>query len=102
MIMMTIDLVRGARGHWRVTANAVHPAVYMATSMVLNRGGTPLTTIDAGADPVMQVITSPLAGQRQLLQRRPGTTSRPNDQAYDSGGAPTGSVELSMELTGLN
>lgn len=60
-IMMTMDLAEELAGTG-VTANAVHPAIYMATSMVLNRGGTPMATIDEGADPVMQVITSPLAG----------------------------------------
>ena len=55
-IMMTIDLAEELNGSG-VTVNAVHPAVYMATSMVLNRGGTPFTTIDAGADPVMQAVS---------------------------------------------
>jgi NAD(P)-dependent dehydrogenase (short-subunit alcohol dehydrogenase family) len=35
-IMMTVDLAEELEGTG-VTANAVHPAVYMATSMVLNR-----------------------------------------------------------------
>ena len=82
-----------------VTANAVHPAVYMATSMVLNRGGTPLTTIDDGADPVMQVIHSPFAGSGNYY--RQATNARAADQAYDVG-ARRQLRELSMRLTGLN
>ena len=98
MIMMTVDLAEELEGTG-VTANAVHPAVYMATSMVLNRGGTPMTTIDEGADPVMQVITSPLAGSGNYF--RQADNVRAADQAYDAA-ARRQLHELSMELTGLN
>ena len=79
-IMMTMDLAVELEGTG-VTANAVHPAVYMATSMVLNRGGTPMTTIDEGADPVMQVIMSPTAGSGNYW--RQATNARAQAQAYD-------------------
>ena len=95
-IMMTMDLAEELEGTG-VTANAVHPAVYMATSMVLNRGGTPMTTIDEGADPVMQVITSPLAGSGNYW--RQATNARAADQAYDLD-ARRRLHELSMRLTG--
>ncbi|MDH3205815.1 MAG: SDR family NAD(P)-dependent oxidoreductase [Gemmatimonadota bacterium] len=98
MIMMTVDLAEELEGTG-VTANAVHPAVYMATSMVLNRGGTPMTTIDEGADPVMQVITSPIAGSGNYY--RQAENVRANAQAYDAG-ARRRLHALSMELTGLN
>jgi len=95
-IMMTMDLAEELEGTG-VTANAVHPAVYMATSMVLNRGGTPMTTIDEGADPVLQVITSPLAGSGNYW--RQATNARAAAQAYDLD-ARRQLRELAMRLTG--
>ena len=95
-ILFTRELAR----RWddtRVTANAVHPAVYMATSMVLNRGGTPMTTIDEGADPVMQVIMSPMAGSGNYW--RQASNARAQAQAYDMD-ARRQLRELSMRLTG--
>ena len=95
-VMMTMDLAVELEGTG-VTANAVHPAVYMATSMVLNRGGTPMTTIDEGADPVLQVIMSPLAGSGNYW--RQATNARAQAQAYDME-ARRRLHDLSMELTG--
>lgn len=97
-IFMTMDLAEELQGTG-VTANAVHPAVYMATSMVLNRGGTPMATIDEGADPVMQVITSPVAGSGNYY--RQATNARAQAQAYDMD-ARRRLRELSMQLVGLN
>jgi len=95
-IMMTMDLAAELEGTG-VTANAVHPAVYMATSMVLNRGGTPMTTIDEGADPVLQVIMSPVAGNGNYW--RQATNARAQAQAYDME-ARRRLHDLSMQLTG--
>jgi NAD(P)-dependent dehydrogenase (short-subunit alcohol dehydrogenase family) len=97
-IMMTMDLAQELEGTG-VTANAVHPAIYMATSMVLNRGGTPMATIDEGADPVLQVIMSPLAGSGNYW--RQATNARAQAQAYDLE-ARRRLRELSLRLTGLN
>lgn len=97
-IMMTMDLAEELAGTG-VTANAVHPAIYMATSMVLNRGGTPMATIDEGADPVMQVIHSPLAGSGNYW--RQATNARAHAQAYDRE-ARRRLRELSLQLTGLD
>ncbi len=97
-IMMTMDLAAELEGTG-VTANAVHPAIYLATSMVLNRGGTPMATIDEGADPVMQVIMSPVAGSGSYW--RQATNARAQTQAYDMD-ARRRLRELSMRLTGLN
>jgi NAD(P)-dependent dehydrogenase (short-subunit alcohol dehydrogenase family) len=97
-IMMTIDLAEELEGTG-VTANAVHPAVYMATTMVLSRGGTPMATIDEGADPVLQVIHSPIAGSGNYY--RQAENVRAQEQAYD-GDARRRLRELATELTGLN
>ena len=97
-IMMTKDLALELEGTG-VTINAVHPAVYMATSMVLSRGGTPFTTIDEGADPVLQVITSPVAGSGNYYMQ--AQNSQAADQAYDDA-ARARLRELAMRLTGLD
>lgn len=97
-IMMTIDLAEELEGTG-VTFNAVHPAVYMATSMVLNRGGTPFTTIDEGADPVIQVVTSPLAGSGHYY--RQAQRAEPQEQAADPE-ARRRLRALARELTGLD
>jgi NAD(P)-dependent dehydrogenase (short-subunit alcohol dehydrogenase family) len=97
-ILFTFDLTEELEGTG-VTTNAVHPAVFMATSMVLNRGGTPLTTIDEGADAVMHVITSPDAGTGQYYNQT--RAMRANDQAYDLE-ARARLRQLSRELTGLD
>lgn len=96
-IMMTMDLAAQLEGTG-VRINAVHPAVYMATSMVLNRGGTPMTTIDEGADPVMQVIHSPLSGSGNYY--RQAENAQAQDQAYDLE-ARRQLRELARELTGV-
>lgn len=97
-ILFTMDLAEQLDGTG-VTANAVHPAVYMATSMVLNRGGTPLTTIDEGADAVWHVITSPDAGTGQYYNQE--RVARAHEQAYDLE-ARARLRELSRQLTGLD
>lgn len=97
-IMMTIDLAEELRGTG-VTINAVHPAVYMATSMVLDRGGTPFATIDQGADPVMQVIMSPVAGSGNYY--RQAERADPEAQAMDAS-ARARLDALARELTGMD
>lgn len=96
-ILFTIDLAEELQGTG-VTVNAVHPATYMATSMVLNRGGTPLTTIDEGADAVMHVITAPNLGSGHFFNQ--ASIGRPNAQAHDRE-ARAKLRRLSLELTGL-
>lgn len=96
-IMMTMDLAQELEGTG-VTANAVHPAIFMATSMVLDRGGTPMATIDEGADPVLQVISSPVAGSGNYY--RQAERAEAHAQAYDAD-ARRRLRELARELTGV-
>jgi len=97
-IFMTFDLAEELEGTG-ITANAVHPETYMDTSMVRERGGTAFATVDEGADAVMNVITSPDAGNGQYFNIL--EVGRANSQAYDPE-ARARLRELSLELTGLN
>ncbi|HLN08289.1 MAG TPA: SDR family NAD(P)-dependent oxidoreductase [Xanthobacteraceae bacterium] len=95
-IMFTIDLARELEGSG-VTVNALHPATYMDTTMVRASGVTPASTVDEGADAILNLALSPaLEGQSGLYfdrQRR----SRANAQAYDDG-ARDRLRKLSLEL----
>lgn len=77
----TFDLADELRG--AVTVNCIHPATYMATTMVLDSGITPRSTIAEGAEAVLPLIADPsMAGVTGRfydgLQR---AEARP--QAYD-------------------
>lgn len=57
----TFDLAEQLRG--KVTANCIHPATFMATTMVFDAGISPRTTIAEGGDATLRLIVNPsLAG----------------------------------------
>jgi len=99
-IMFTIDLSKELDRH-RVTANALHPATYMNTTMVRESGNSPASTVEEGADAIMkQIVSEELAGRSGLFfngQRE----VRANDQAYDEE-ARANLKALSSRLTGLS
>jgi NAD(P)-dependent dehydrogenase (short-subunit alcohol dehydrogenase family) len=98
-IMFTVDLARELEG-LGVTVNALHPATYMDTTMVRASGVTPVSTVEEGADAILQLAVSPeLEGKSGLYFDRK-RQSRANAQAYDDG-ARDKLRELSMRLTGL-
>ncbi len=79
-ILFTIDLAEqtASRG---IIVTSLHPATFMATDMVREAGITPRSTVDEGADAVMNLIDSPdiesgsyYSGLRQ---------TRPHEQALD-------------------
>src|SRR5690606_604703 len=57
-IMFTIDLAAQLDPS-RVTVTAVHPARSMNTTRVISGGFEPLTTVEEGAESVMQLAVSP-------------------------------------------
>jgi NAD(P)-dependent dehydrogenase (short-subunit alcohol dehydrogenase family) len=57
-ILMTVDMATELEGSG-VTIAALHPATYMGTNMVLERGIDPRSSVAEGADAVMNVIGSP-------------------------------------------
>ena len=95
-ILFTMDLARELEG--KVIVNALHPATLMNTTMVRNAGAQPRSTIDDGADAVMQLITGENIGTGQYFNGlRPG---RANAQAYDES-AREQLRALSARLTGV-
>jgi NAD(P)-dependent dehydrogenase (short-subunit alcohol dehydrogenase family) len=98
-IMFTLDLAAELEGSG-ITANALHPATYMDTTMVRASGVSPVSTVEEGADAILNLAISPeLAGKSGLYFDRK-RQSRANSQAYDND-ARDKLRRLSLELTGL-
>jgi len=96
-IMFTFDLAEELAGTG-VLVNALHPATFMDTAMVQRAGIEPQSTVDEGAEPVMNLITNPDVGTGGYFnQMRP---ARAHAQAYDAE-ARRRLWELSEELTGV-
>jgi NAD(P)-dependent dehydrogenase (short-subunit alcohol dehydrogenase family) len=98
-IMFTLDLAQELQSEG-LTANCLHPATYMNTTMVRTSGITPTSTVDEGADSILQLIESPdLEGKTGLYfdGLRP---SRADKQAYDVA-ARERLRALSLQLVGL-
>ena len=66
-IMFTFDLAREL-DPTMITANCLHPATYMATTMVRQSGVTPVSTVEEGAEDACHAFTFPPA-----LRGRPAT-----------------------------
>ncbi len=68
--MFTIDLADELRGSG-VTVNALHPATYMDTTMVRQAGVTPWSTVEEGAEAILNLadVARARRAQRALLQR---------------------------------
>jgi NAD(P)-dependent dehydrogenase (short-subunit alcohol dehydrogenase family) len=98
-ILLTIDLAEELKGG-NITANALHPATYMDTTMVRLSGARPTSTVEEGGAAILQLIESPsLEGKRGLYFN--GMRESPADpQAYDAS-ARKRLRALSFELVGL-
>lgn len=99
LVMFTFDLAKELEGTG-VTVNAVHPATFMDTAMVRGDGIRPASSVEEGADAILNLAAAPeLAGKTGLyfdgLQ-----PAHANAQAYDAG-ARTHLRALSHELVGL-
>jgi len=98
-IMFTFDLARELDPA-AVTANCLHPATYMATTMVRQSGVTPISTVEEGAEAILNLaVSEQLAGISGAFYNglRP---ARANAQAYDDK-AREQLRALSMRLTAL-
>jgi NAD(P)-dependent dehydrogenase (short-subunit alcohol dehydrogenase family) len=98
-ILFTIDLAGELEGKG-VTVNSLHPATFMATTMVRLMGVAPISTVDQGADAVMNLIASDRLEGRSGLFFSGLQEARAHEQAYE-GEARRKLRELSMRLTGL-
>jgi NAD(P)-dependent dehydrogenase (short-subunit alcohol dehydrogenase family) len=81
-IMFTFDLAREFDARV-VTANCLHPATYMATTMVRQSGVTPISTVEEGAEAILNLaVSQELHGHSGAFYNglRPSTS---NPQAYD-------------------
>lgn len=96
-VMFTLDLAEDLEGTG-IVVGSLHPATYMPTGMVRRLGATPRSTIDEGADAVMQLVDSDDYESGQYFSGL--NPARGNDQAYDAG-ARTRLRRLSQELTGI-
>ena len=82
-ILFTIDLAGELKGTG-VTVNALHPASYMNTTMVRQAGVTPWSSVETGADAILNLATSPALEGRSGLYFDGLKESRADAQAYDA------------------
>ena len=99
-IMFTIDLAQGLDGSG-VTVNALHPATYMNTTMVRQSGVTPMSSVEQGADAILNLATSAALDGRSGLFFNGQREARADAQAYDPA-ARRRLKTLSLELSGLS
>ncbi|SFE92838.1 NAD(P)-dependent dehydrogenase, short-chain alcohol dehydrogenase family [Actinacidiphila alni] len=94
-IMFTFDLARSLEGTG-VTANALHPATYMDTTMVREGGIAPWSSVREGGEATLRLIDGTDIGTGRYFN---GTReARADRQAYDAD-ARRRLRELSEELT---
>ena len=65
-ILFTFDLAEALKGTG-VTVNCLHPATYMATTMVREAGVSPWSTVEEGAAAILNLATSPALEGRSGL-----------------------------------
>jgi len=93
-ILFTMDLAEEL-ADTEVVVTALHPATFMDTGMVLSRGADPRSSVEEGAEAVMNLILNPDVATGQYFNGLNPT--RANDQAYDEA-ARTQLREVSLEL----
>jgi NAD(P)-dependent dehydrogenase (short-subunit alcohol dehydrogenase family) len=98
-IMFTIDLARELSGSG-VTANSLHPATYMNTTMVREGGITSISTVEQGGAAILHLVAGDDMTGKSGLFFNGMQQSRANPQAYDEV-ARKRLRDLSLELTGL-
>jgi NAD(P)-dependent dehydrogenase (short-subunit alcohol dehydrogenase family) len=99
-ILFTFDLAKSLEGTG-VAVNCLHPATYMATTMVREAGATPLSTVEEGGAAILNLAISPDLEGRSGLYFNGLNEARANAQAYDLE-ARAQLRALSLELAGLS
>lgn len=82
-VMFTFSLA-GQLDPARVTVNTLHPATMMNTPMVIDNGIQPRSSVEDGANAVMQLAVSPALAGRSGLYFNQMNEARANAQAYDA------------------
>lgn len=98
-ILFTVDLARELEGTG-VTVNALHPATYMNTTMVRRAGATPISTVEQGAEAILNLAVGQAVEGRTGLYFNGLGEARADRQAYDAE-ARVRLRGLSLGLTGL-
>jgi NAD(P)-dependent dehydrogenase (short-subunit alcohol dehydrogenase family) len=83
MIMSTITLSEQLDPK-KVTVNALHPATFMNTPMVTDAGRQPMSSVEDGANAVMQLAVGSSVAGRSGLYFNQMNEGRANQQAYDA------------------
>ena len=98
-VTWTVELAERL-GDREITVNALHPATFMDTNMVLGAGGTPQSSVEEGVEATMRLIADPeldgVSGRFYDGLRE----SRAHSQAYDPE-ARRRLWDLSESLAGL-
>lgn len=98
-IMFTFDLAEELKGSG-VTANCLHPATYMDTTMVRQAGIAPMSSVSEGADAILNLVLSEELKNTTGLFFNQMQPARAHEQAYDAAARRQLRL-LSLELTGL-
>jgi NAD(P)-dependent dehydrogenase (short-subunit alcohol dehydrogenase family) len=98
-VLFTVDLANELKGSG-VIANTLHPSTYMNTTMVRQSGTTPISTVETGADAIMQLAVSPAVEGKSGLYFNVLRETKADPQAYDEA-ARAKLKALSLKLTAL-
>lgn len=98
-ILFTVDMAEALKGTG-VTINCLHPATFMDTTMVRQAGTTPISSVDDGADAILNLVVAPEMEGRSGLYFNRLQEARADPQAYDAK-ARAKLRELSLRLSGL-
>jgi NAD(P)-dependent dehydrogenase (short-subunit alcohol dehydrogenase family) len=97
-IMFTISLSEQLDPQ-KITVNSLHPATLMDTPMVTSGGRRPMSSVQDGANAVMQLAVGKALAGRSGLYFNQMNEARANQQAYDTA-ARKRLWDLSVELAG--
>jgi NAD(P)-dependent dehydrogenase (short-subunit alcohol dehydrogenase family) len=96
-VMFTFDLAKELDGSG-VTANTLHPATFMATSMVRNAGIDPVSSVEQGLEATWRLVADPALDGVTGAYFNGTREARADEQAYDPA-ARRALRELSERLT---
>jgi len=99
-ILFTFDLAEELAGTG-ITVNSLHPATYMNTTMVRQAGVSPMSSVEEGAEAIMQLAAAPALEGKSGLYFNGRREAGAEAQAY-SAEARQRLRDISRRLTGLD